>query len=175
MSTEAFAFNCLSESPIPSCYSSTWVLIPKWIGVGWYQKLVQHFSKVKICSLSPKYYCFICLLLRYQQSNVPKATILPTASSQGSCDHRLSIHHQQPLRFRFLLAYPLHPLRSRPHFFVLLVVTTILLLPTLLRTIFMVHFRNRFLKIHLTCLVFSWSKSRLHENDSQILTDFSTV
>lgn len=104
MSAEAFALNFPSWIPY-------FVLLQQHLGLnskmdwgGGGQKLVQYFSRIKSCCLSPKYYCFICLLLHYQQSNVSKATILPTASSQGSCDHHLSIHHQRHLRFRFLPA-----------------------------------------------------------------------
>lgn len=134
-----FALNFLPESPISYCYyDSIWVFIPKWFGRSGSQKLMQHSSRVKSCCLSPKQNSFICPFLHFQQSNVSEDTIFPTAGSQDSCDHHLSIHHKQHFGFHFIPVLTLCIIYKGDLIFHFVFIT-ILFLVILLHTTYMVH------------------------------------
>lgn len=164
--TQAFVFNFPSESPIFFCYSSTYFLIPKWIGEVGVRNHCDIFPGLKaavypqtIIALSA--FCYItsrvmCLKPRYFLLQAVKFRVTVTCPSTISSVWGFISSQWLPF------ASPKKPIS----FFLLFMVTTIVLFSILLHTILTVHIRNHFLKIHLTCLGFSWLKSCLHENDS---------
>lgn len=106
---------------------------------------MQHSSRVKSCCLSPKQNSFICPFLHFQQSNVSEDTIFPTAGSQDSCDHHLSIHHKHNFGFHFIPVLTLCIIYKGDLIFYFVFIT-ILFLVILLHTMYMVHIRSYFLK-----------------------------